>query len=69
MPSTFYQLLFIGRLLLILSPFCAGTYGGITHIITNIATVVSPTLTGYLVVAYQGYSAMFVGAAIVAVMG
>ncbi len=50
-------------------PRRAGTYGGITHFITNIATVVAPTLTGYLVVAYHGYSAMFVAASIAAVIG
>lgn len=50
-------------------PRRAGTYGGITHFITNIATVVAPTLTGYLVVTYHGYSAMFVAAAIAAVIG
>jgi sugar phosphate permease len=50
-------------------PRRAGTYGGITHFITNIATVVAPTLTGYLVVTYHGYSAMFVAAAISAVIG
>lgn len=50
-------------------PRRAGTYGGITHFITNIATVVAPTLTGYLVVVYHGYSAMFVAAAIAAVIG
>lgn len=49
-------------------PAKAGTYGGITHFITNIATVVAPTLTGALVQSY-GYGAMFVAAAIAAVVG
>lgn len=49
-------------------PRRAGTYGGITHFITNIATIVAPTLTGFLVVSY-GYSSMFVAAAIAAVIG
>jgi sugar phosphate permease len=50
-------------------PKRAGTYGGITHFITNIATILAPTLTGYLVVEYHGYSAMFVAAAIAALIG
>jgi sugar phosphate permease len=49
-------------------PSRAGTYGGITHFITNIATVVAPTLTGVLV-ASRGYSAMFTAAAVFAVIG
>jgi sugar phosphate permease len=50
-------------------PKRAGTYGGITHFITNIATILAPTLTGYLVVAYHGYNAMFIAAAIAATIG
>lgn len=49
-------------------PVKAGTYGGITHFITNIATIVAPTLTGFLVVSH-GYSSMFVAAGIAAVIG
>lgn len=49
-------------------PGRAGTYGGITHFITNIATVVAPTLTGALV-QNHGYGAMFVAAAIAAGIG
>ncbi|HET6873052.1 MAG TPA: MFS transporter [Sporolactobacillaceae bacterium] len=49
-------------------PSRAGTFGGITHFITNIATVVAPTLTGVLV-ASSGYSAMFTAAAVFAVIG
>ncbi|MCQ6278639.1 MFS transporter [Bacillus sp. EB600] len=49
-------------------PTRAGTFGGITHFITNTATIIAPTLTGFLVVSY-GYSSMFVAAAIAAVIG
>jgi sugar phosphate permease len=49
-------------------PSRAGTFGGITHFITNIATIVAPTLTGVLVAGY-GYSAMFTAASIAAVIG
>jgi sugar phosphate permease len=49
-------------------PGRAGTFGGITHFITNTATIIAPTLTGYLVVSH-GYSSMFVAAAIAAVVG
>jgi sugar phosphate permease len=49
-------------------PGRAGTFGGITHFITNIATVLAPTLTGFLVMNY-GYSSMFVAAGIAAVIG
>lgn len=49
-------------------PSRAGTFGGITHFITNIATIVAPTLTGVLV-ASSGYGAMFTAAAVFAVIG
>lgn len=49
-------------------PAKAGTFGGITHFITNTATIVAPTLTGYLVADY-GYASMFVATAIAAAMG
>jgi sugar phosphate permease len=49
-------------------PSRAGTFGGITHFITNTATILAPTLTGFLVVSY-GYSSMFVAAGIAAVIG
>ena len=49
-------------------PNKAGTYGGITHFITNTATIIAPTLTGYLVVAF-GYSSMFTAAAIASAIG
>ncbi|WML44735.1 MFS transporter [Neobacillus sp. PS3-40] len=49
-------------------PSRAGTFGGITHFITNIATILAPTLTGFLVVTY-GYSSMFIAAGIAAGIG
>ncbi|OMP66522.1 MFS transporter [Domibacillus epiphyticus] len=49
-------------------PSRAGTYGGITHFITNTATIIAPTLTGFLVVSY-GYPSMFVAAAVASVIG
>ncbi|WP_210019360.1 MULTISPECIES: MFS transporter [unclassified Paenibacillus] len=49
-------------------PSRAGTFGGVTHFITNIATIVAPTLTGVLV-ASSGYTAMFVAAAVAAAVG
>lgn len=49
-------------------PSKAGTYGGITHFITNTATIIAPTLTGFLVISY-GYSSMFTAAAVAAVIG
>ncbi|WCK54489.1 MFS transporter [Aneurinibacillus sp. Ricciae_BoGa-3] len=49
-------------------PSRAGTFGGVTHFFTNIATVVAPTLTGALV-ASNGYTAMFVAAAVASVIG
>ncbi len=49
-------------------PNKAGTYGGITHFITNTATIIAPTLTGFLVVSF-GYSSMFTAAAIASMIG
>ncbi|EPZ46318.1 hypothetical protein N007_07420 [Alicyclobacillus acidoterrestris ATCC 49025] len=49
-------------------PAKAGSFGGVTHFITNIATVIAPTLTGFLVAA-SGYNAMFVAAAVASVIG
>ncbi|MCL6592702.1 MAG: MFS transporter [Alicyclobacillus sp.] len=49
-------------------PGRAGTYGGITHFITNIATVLAPGLTGVLV-QHHGYGAMFTAAAVAAAVG
>jgi predicted MFS family arabinose efflux permease len=45
------------------TPNNTGTYGGITHFFVNTATVIAPTLTGYLVASY-GYSSMFVSAVV-----
>lgn len=50
------------------APAQAGTYSGVMHFISNIATVLAPTLTGYIVVDY-GYPAMFTAAAIAAAIG
>lgn len=49
-------------------PAKAGTFGGVTHFFTNIATIVAPTLTGALV-ASSGYKAMFIAAAVAAAVG
>lgn len=46
-------------------PAQSGTYSGIMHFIANIATILAPTLTGYLVVSY-GYPSMFIVAAVLA---
>lgn len=49
-------------------PIRAGTYGGITHFITNTATFIAPILTGFLVFNF-GYGSMFIAATVVAVLG
>lgn len=49
-------------------PNRAGTFGGVTHFFTNIATIVAPTLTGVLVAKY-GYTSMFIAAAVVVAIG
>jgi sugar phosphate permease len=49
-------------------PSKAGSFGGVTHFITNIATVVAPTLTGFLVSSH-GYTAMFVASAVASIIG
>ncbi|MFC7393783.1 MFS transporter [Scopulibacillus cellulosilyticus] len=46
----------------------AGTYTGLMHFFSNIAAIVAPTLTGVLVMDY-GYSAMFIAASIVTLIG
>lgn len=46
----------------------AGTFSGIMHFFANIATVLAPTLTGVLVAA-NGYGAMFLAAGVVCVLG
>lgn len=50
------------------APTRAGTFGGISHFITNIATIVAPTLTGFLV-ARNGYGSMFVATAVATAVG
>ncbi|WP_035453565.1 MFS transporter [Alicyclobacillus herbarius] len=63
LPNSLYWAIVIDT-----EPARAGAFGGITHFITNIATILAPALTGVLVAAH-GYSAMFVAAAIAAVVG
>lgn len=50
------------------APSQAGTYSGVMHFIANIATILAPTLTGYLVVSY-GYPSAFIAATIAAATG
>ena len=50
------------------APSRAGTFGGFTHFIANIATVLAPTLAGYLAASY-GYSSMFIAAGAATVLG
>src|ERR1700744_508052 len=45
-----------------------GTFSGLMHFIANIASILAPTLTGYLVTGH-GYSAMFIAAAVATVIG
>ena len=49
------------------APNKTGTYGGITHFFVNTATVIAPTLTGYLV-ATHGYSTMFISAVVASIV-
>jgi sugar phosphate permease len=49
-------------------PNLAGTFGGISHFICNLATIIAPTLTGFLVVKY-GYPSMFTAAVVATVIG
>jgi predicted MFS family arabinose efflux permease len=49
-------------------PNRAGTFGGVTHFFTNIATIVAPTLTGVLVDRY-GYTSMFIAAVVAVIIG
>lgn len=49
-------------------PSKAGTFGGVTHFIANLATIIAPTLTGSLVAKY-GYNAMFIAAAVAVTIG
>lgn len=63
LPNAVYWIVVIDT-----APTRAGTFGGISHFITNIATIVAPTLTGYLV-ASQGYGSMFVATAVATGLG
>ncbi|WP_067932551.1 MFS transporter [Alicyclobacillus kakegawensis] len=63
LPNSLYWAIVIDT-----EPARAGAFGGITHFITNIATVLAPTLTGVLV-AHHGYSAMFVASAVASALG
>ncbi|MFI6278699.1 MFS transporter [Streptomyces sp. NPDC050988] len=46
----------------------AGTFSGIMHFFANTATILAPTLTGFLVADY-GYGAMFIGAGVACTLG
>lgn len=63
LPSSLYWTIIVDT-----APTQTGTYSGIMHFIVNTATIISPTLTGYLVVNY-GYPSMFIAAGIAAVIG
>lgn len=45
-----------------------GTFSGFMHFFANIASVLAPTLTGFLVISW-GYNAMFIAASIVTCLG
>ena len=62
LPSTLFWVIILDT-----DPEIAGSYSGITHFFVNIAAIVAPTLTGFLVLRY-GYDAMFITAAIAAVL-
>ncbi len=49
-------------------PEQVGLYSGLTHFLANIAVILAPTLTGYMVSRYS-YSAMFTAAAAVTAVG
>ncbi|MEN1967927.1 MFS transporter [Lentibacillus sp. N15] len=63
LPNTVYWSVIIDT-----APTRAGTYGGITHFFVNTATIIAPTITGFLV-AYYGYSSMFVSAVVAVLIG
>ncbi|MBD1381006.1 MFS transporter [Metabacillus arenae] len=50
------------------APSKIGTFGGMTQFIQSTASILGPTLTGILV-ASNGYTAMFIGAAVAALLG
>lgn len=63
LPNAVYWIVIIDT-----APTRAGTFGGISHFITNIATIVAPTLTGFLV-ALHGYNSMFIATAVATGVG
>lgn len=63
LPNAVYWIVVIDT-----APTRAGTFGGISHFITNIATIVAPTLTGFLV-ALHGYNSMFIATAVATAVG
>ncbi|AZU62351.1 MFS transporter [Neobacillus mesonae] len=63
LPNTVYW-----SIILDIEPDKAGTYGGMTHFVANFATIIAPTLTGFLVT-YYGYSSMFIAAAVAVIIG
>ncbi|TYD00738.1 MFS transporter [Arthrobacter echini] len=63
LPNAVYWIVIIDT-----APSRAGTFGGISHFITNIATIVAPTLTGFLV-AMHGYNSMFIATAVATGIG
>lgn len=63
LPNAVYWIVIIDT-----APTRAGTFGGISHFITNIATIVAPTLTGFLV-ALHGYNSMFIATAVATGIG
>ena len=50
------------------APSRAGTFGGFTHFIANIAAVAAPTLAGYLAAGF-GYGSIFAGAGVATAVG
>ena len=62
LPSTLFWVIILDT-----DPEMAGSYSGITNFFVNIAAIVAPTLTEFLVLRY-GYDAMFITAAIAAVL-
>ena len=63
LPNAVYWIVIIDT-----APTRAGTFGGISHFITNIATIIAPTLTGFLVALY-GYNSMFIATAVATAVG
>ncbi|MBG0738550.1 MFS transporter [Paeniglutamicibacter antarcticus] len=63
LPNAVYWIVVIDT-----APTRAGTFGGISHFITNIATIVAPTLTGFLV-ALHGYNSMFIATGVATAVG